>query len=275
MAALLAATALSNLLDVKLPPLPGGGELKLTEGLNHIGEASTRPSGRLVTSTTTADDAAAADVLSPGGTVWPCAAALCRWLESNANLRSASVLELGSGTGVGGLYAAGLGAREVLLTDGRAGLAELQRANIRQNEHLLPDPARIACAQLRWGSDAPPPGPWDWVVGSGCTVEVADETMVALAATCAALLRPNGAPPPRLILAHDHRPNPDARGDVEPLLDGVDGAVGDENLRLFAVAASREGLGLRQLRYERPTEEERARGRFAVSVLEVLGGKES
>ena len=130
------------------------------------------------------------------------------------------MLELGSGTGVGGLYAAGLGAREVLLTDGRAGLAELQRANIRQNEHLLPDPARIACAQLRWGSDAPPPGPWDWVIGSGCTVEVADETMVALAATCAALLRPDGAPPPRLILAHDHRPNPDARGDVEPALIG-------------------------------------------------------
>ena len=81
--------------------------------------------------------------------------------------------------------------------------------------------------------------------------------------------------PARLILAHDHRPNPDARGDVEPLLEGVDGAVGDENLRLFAVAASREGLGLRQLRYERPTEEERARGRFAVSVLEVLAGEES
>ena len=105
MAGLLTATALSYLLDVKLPPLPGGGELKLTEGLNHIGEASTRPSGLLV-ATNPEDDDAAADVLSPGGTVWPCAAALCRWLTANANLHGASVLELGSGTGVGGLYAA-------------------------------------------------------------------------------------------------------------------------------------------------------------------------
>lgn len=75
-----------------LPPLPSGKVLKLV----------TAPSSGLL-----------------GGTVWPAANALCIYLLENQqslNLKRANCVELGSGTGAVGLFAAGLGAN-VVLTD--------------------------------------------------------------------------------------------------------------------------------------------------------------
>ena len=62
-----------------------------------------------------------------GGRVWHCAPVLCRWMrEAAAALSGAAVLELGSGTGACGLYAAGAFASRVVLTDGDERLRALQ-----------------------------------------------------------------------------------------------------------------------------------------------------
>lgn len=60
------------------------------------------------------------DDAGTGGVVWPAARALCRWQADLAEeeLVGARVLELGAGTGACGLFAAGLGASSVCLTDG-------------------------------------------------------------------------------------------------------------------------------------------------------------
>ena len=85
-----------------LPPLPNGGQLTL----NAPGW------GRGV---------------GTGGAVWPAAGALCRLLRGQ-RLDGLSVLELGTGTGAVGLYAAGCGARSVVLTDADASLCSLAAA---------------------------------------------------------------------------------------------------------------------------------------------------
>lgn len=55
-----------------------------------------------------------------GGRVWTAACTMCEYLKQSAapQLDGASVLELGSGTGACGIFAAALGARRVVLTDG-------------------------------------------------------------------------------------------------------------------------------------------------------------
>eukprot|EP00966_Prymnesium_polylepis_P111488 2578921-Prymnesium_polylepis.1 len=133
--ALLAAASSNTIFGVGLPPLPSGERLRLREGLSVIEEQS---GGVLTTIDDTAFEGAAADLLSVGGTVWPCAAALCRWLLEDDVVRDARVLELGSGTGCCGLFAASLGAARVVLTDGRAGLVDLAADNARRNEALRP-----------------------------------------------------------------------------------------------------------------------------------------
>ena len=52
-----------------------------------------------------------------GGKLWPCAGVLTRYLNEHRELvtADASVIELGAGTGLCGLFAAGLGARRVVL----------------------------------------------------------------------------------------------------------------------------------------------------------------
>jgi hypothetical protein len=146
----------------------------------------------------------------------------------------------------------------VLLTDGRDGLGSLLEHNIRRNAHELRSTS-ITARTLRWGEDTPPPGPWDLVIGSDVTYHNADDTMDALASTLVSLLCESHRP--RVLIAHDHRmrePTDSDRWDE-----------GDENLDRFAAAVERRGLVLDQLEWERPTREERARGRHEVSILEV------
>ena len=59
-----------------------------------------------------------AELFTVGGTVWPCAAAMCRWLADNGDeaVHGKSVLELGSGTGACGLFAAASGAAAIDVT---------------------------------------------------------------------------------------------------------------------------------------------------------------
>lgn len=174
------------------------------------------------------------------------------------------MLELGSGTGACGLYAASLGSARVLLTDGREGLLPLQQHNIDCNAPLLQrSGAQIDTMTLLWGVDKPPEGPWDLILGSDVTYDTDDEAMSALATTLAALLQPE--PPPRVIIAHDHR-----RRDTRHMDKGSSWELFDENLDRFAVAAAHHKLTLHQLTWERPSLMERMSGAHEISVIEVV-----
>ena len=132
--------------QVRIPPLPSGDWLRLRDGLSLLEEqtdATTRTG----------------DLASVGGTVWPAAASLCAWLREHAvDVAGASVLELGSGTGACGLYAAALGATRVVLTDGREGLRPLQEDNIRRNAPLMRAGTLVTSETLAWGKAPPPAG---------------------------------------------------------------------------------------------------------------------
>ena len=110
-----------------------------------------------------------------GGEVWPAAAAMCRWLANHTDsVRGSKVLELGTGTGAVGLYAAGLGASRVLLTDGGSDtLLELCQDNIDANRQLFATGAHIDCGRLEWGceNEASATGgeDFDLVLASDCT----------------------------------------------------------------------------------------------------------
>ena len=181
--------------------------------------------------------------------VWPAAAALCRWQSRHAELlHDTRVLELGAGSGAVGLFAAGLGARRVLLTDrpGRP-LDELADAMAR-NRPALPAVVSVEAGALSWGMELPLVATaerFDWVLASDVTY--AHEAIDELAATLAALLR-GPSPPPRVIVSHEHR---SARRDFgrAPIQrwDEHDGALGR-----FAEAAAAHRLRLALLETERP-----------------------
>jgi len=152
--------------------------------------------------------------------------------RSEAAVRGASVLELGAGTGACGLYASGLGASRVLLTDGSEGLLRLLQANLANNLPLLPPTKQVAVERLLWGDDAPPPpGPWDLVLGSDLTYADAHEARApsALApASSPPLPRPprpwvpragRGAPPFLTLAASLAAPG--AHGDARPAADAA------------------------------------------------------
>lgn len=82
-------------------------------------------------------------------------------------VKDARVLELGSGTGIGGLAAAAGGARAVVMTDGRAAALPLLEANADANGFG----DTVHAAQLEWGSRDDREriqelGPFDLVIGS-------------------------------------------------------------------------------------------------------------
>ena len=159
----LSAAACSGLATTGgLPPLPTGLQLKLaTRSFEDVGV---------------------------GGRVWASAPVLCEWLSEHVEPGDA-VLELGSGTGAVGLYAAALGASRVVLTDGGPpALLELLAANVVANQPLLPDAVQLEVAQLSWGADAAclPAGPFTWVCGSDTTYD--EEAHGPLCETLRALL---------------------------------------------------------------------------------------
>jgi len=214
-----------------------------------------------------------------GGKLWPAVALMCRWLLDAGPLAGSRVLELGAGTGAGGLFASALGAAHVTLTDGggeevlsllrrnAAATAHLRRGNVEVAELCFGDRATAK----RLGARA------DWVLAAdvlygqsesssarGAEVEASADAGVraeALADTLDALLLlgcgevttvlPSGADqpqrhrPPRVVLAHEHRARP-LRGPLP--WDSEDDAV----LCHFVDAATRRGLRVTELVSERP-----------------------
>ena len=147
--------------EVLLPPLPSGARLSIDEAKPMEGKQDSPATSfedkiedcvdidaemyRKVSQFIAQHDRDDAGSCGVGGEVWPAAAALCTWLsEHAAEIRGAHVLELGSGTGVCGLYAAALGASSVTLTDGGSDdLLELARSNVEMNRNLMPRDSTI------------------------------------------------------------------------------------------------------------------------------------
>ena len=219
-----------------LPTLPDGKQLALASG--RLAECDT------------------------GGTFWSCAPVLCRWLKREAaGVCASSVLELGCGTGAVGLYAAALGARRVVMTDGGPpAVLELARANEAANRQMWRAAQQVEVRPLAWG-EAPAAtegegeggsdvlgGAYDWVLGSDVTYS--QGAHAPLCATIADVLSRAGAAgrATRAVLAHEHRVSDDAAADVR--------------LEHFQEAAATAGLSVAVLESE-------FEGERRVSVLQL------
>lgn len=143
--------------------------------------------------------------LGVGGKLWPAASTLCRFLRDE-EINGKTLLELGCGTGAVGLYAAALGAQEVLLTDGGGDvLLRVAQQNVELNRALLRS-STVNVAAHDWGdtqSHLPVPVGLDLVVGADLTY--ARNSHVAL---CCSIRWIIDEWSPRVILAHEHRRMP-------------------------------------------------------------------
>ena len=145
---------------------------------------------------------AASSDAGTGGAVWPAASVTCRWLARHADpLQGTSVLELGCGTGACGLFAAGLGAKRVLLTDNSESVLQNARRNIADCA-MQTGSCYVEAQRLSFGDSTLPAGRFDWVLASDC---VYGTEWKALAQTLRALLLRQADSPPRVILAIPHR----------------------------------------------------------------------
>ena len=168
-----------------------------------------------------------------GGELWAASRALCRWQSTMVSaIQGSCVLELGSGIGLGGLYAAALGARSVALTDeNRPVLLQNLRSNVERNKHLFDDTTSVQVQVLDWGEDIDPAGPWDFVIGSELTYSARGTRL--LCQTIRQILSVGQGTSPRVVLAHQDRPS-------EP--GGMDGSI-----RELAALAEENGLLINEL----------------------------
>lgn len=195
-----------------------------------------------------------------GGAVWPAAEMLCRWLQrERQELQGARILELGSGTGACGLFAAANGASHVTLTDGGSdALMKLMQLNIEGNRALLGG-SRVDVQRLLWGDVADgcvvaAEAPYTHVLaadvlyglGSEPEAAAADATArcEALATTIEALMLCAPAPP-RVIIAYTYRPA-EVRSAATPW------DHGDDVLNRFFSSVAKRGLRARELASEPP-----------------------
>jgi predicted nicotinamide N-methyase len=124
---------------------------------------------------------------STGRKIWDAGRVLSQLMsDASDSIRGKRVLELGSGTGVGGLTAAASGA-VVSLTDGVKSMLPLLEANAKAN-----DLARsVSVQRLRWGNEAEVSslsgqGPYDLIIGSDLLYapEAFDDLLDTLSGLC-------------------------------------------------------------------------------------------
>ena len=200
-----------------------------------------------------------------GGRVWSSAAVLCGWLAEQPSLRGSSLLELGSGTGAVGLFAAALGAQRVTLSDGgSAALLALAESNAETNSGLWAKKGtqtRLQVVRHNWGEplapeDAAALSGHAWIVGSDVTYAV--DAHGELCNSLAAQLRRH-SPGAIAVLAHQLR------------LSGDDGEEPtDERLASFSAAAEAVGL-----RVSTVLVDEAAYGGRCVSLLRIDADSDS
>jgi predicted nicotinamide N-methyase len=147
------------------------------------------------------------DHLGTGALVWFAGKVLCEWLGEREDVPGKAVLELGSGTGAVGIFAAGLGASRVLLTDGGdEALLELSRRNIEHNRNLFEPDACIESQRFRWGDTLPDVvrnHAWDFILASDVTYS--RESNEPLCATIQELLLDSAVVAPRVVMSHQKR----------------------------------------------------------------------
>jgi len=80
-----------------------------------------------------------------GAVLWDSGIIISKWIQSSISMSNKNVLELGSGTGIGGISTAMKGAASVLLTDLEAVLPTI-RSNVR-----LSQAKNISVKELKWG----------------------------------------------------------------------------------------------------------------------------
>lgn len=130
-----------------------------------------------------------------GSSVWDGAVVLARFLETHPRLITGKrVLELGAGTGFGGLCAAALGAATVTLTDISACLPLL-----REN---AAGARGVTAAALDWTEPVPSWARADVVLAADCLLPALDFLFAPLATTLAALL---SSPEQRAYFAYEQR----------------------------------------------------------------------
>ena len=125
---------------------------------------------------------------STGSRIWDAGRVLAELLSEADDVAGKRVLELGSGTGVGGLSAAAAGADHVVLTDGVPAALPLLEANVRVNELV----SSVDVCMLRWGDSddiervVEAHGPFDLIVGSDLLYapEQFDDLLETLEALC-------------------------------------------------------------------------------------------
>ena len=215
-----------------LPPLPDGNMLSLE--LGSLGDCDT------------------------GGRLWPGALLMCRFLRQE-KLDDLRVLELGSGTGAVGLYAAALGARHVTLTDGQERVLRLAQTNADANHDrgLWTRDTTVEVVSLPWGPALPGelakrPIAYDLILGASITYTT--ELHSVLCESLRTLLS-HHSPDARVVLSHDKR---------VPVPVGADEAdVPDVTMEHLVHTANDLGLSLR------PFYAEKVGGRL-VSLIEVM-----
>jgi predicted nicotinamide N-methyase len=199
-----------ELLDGQLPPLPNGQRLRLRT-LAADGDTFT------------------------GGRVWHSAPVLCRWMADHAqHMHGRRVLDLGSGTGACGLYASGLGARSVVLSDGSLRLLELLEHNTSANRSRICNSVDVMQLEFGRSVHALPHGPpIDVVLGSDIIYHASSHC--ALCRTLSALMNRDR---PRIFLATMPRSRSRlscGASDTQPLYT-------ETALSLFAAEAQAHGL---------------------------------
>jgi len=105
-----------------------------------------------------------------GHTVWKSAHVMLRYFDNireDAGLKEANVLELGSGTGLVGVYLAKVGCKSVTLSDFESSTLDLIRDNIDENN--LGDAAKLE--KIDWTSAQFTGNLYDMVVASDCVYD--------------------------------------------------------------------------------------------------------